>query len=736
MTQATSTARLAALSSRRPWTVIAVWAVVLAGALGLTGAFLSDALTTESNFLGNPESKLGTQVLDAHFPEQEGQESEAVILKSATLVASDPEFQAKARDLVARVGGLARQADAPAFPVGQSGEPDFLVSRDGHALLFPVKADDLAVPIEELRDAVHSASEPGRFEALVVGPESLGSDYEAIAEEDLKSGEGIGLIAAGVILLIVFGTLVATSLPVILALVSIAVALGAAALVGQVFELSFFVTNMVTMIGLAVGIDYSLFIVSRYREERRRGLSPREATITAAATSGRAVLFSGTVVVFALVGMLFVPETTFRSLGTGAILVVIAALAASLTLLPAVLVLLGDKVDAVRIPFVHRAGAGSATGFWTRATGLVTRHATLSLVASVALLGAAAWPYLDIQTGAQGLSGLPAEIESRRGFEVLQRDFGIGLEWPVIVAIEADADARDVQAAVAQLVAEAEALPEFGRAEVATSEDREAVKVTIPVNIDPLSRQATDAVRTVRDDIVPTAFSGVSAEVFVTGETAGNLDFAEIAATSMPRVVGFVLALSFILLMVVFRSIVVPLKAMAMNLLSVGAAYGLIVLVFQKGAGAGLLGFQQAEVVSAWIPLFLFSVLFGLSMDYHVFLLSRVREEYDRTGDNDAAVAHGVSRTAGLITGAALIMVAVFAGFASGRLVEFQQMGFGLAVAVLLDATIVRSILVPASMKLLGKWNWYLPRFLDWLPAVRVEGPVERAHATAPISAD
>ena len=511
--------------------------------------------------------------------------------------------------------------------------------------------------------------------------------------------------------------------------------LGVTALVGQAVDVFIVVTIMIAMIGLAVGIDYSLIIVSRFREELRRGLDKYDAIARTGATAGRTVFFSGVTVVVAMAGLLIVPMNLFQSLGIGAILVVISAVMASLTLLPAVLGLLGRRVNALRVPFIgrrlDRQVDESSGGFWNWMTRNVMRYPVVSLVVVAGLMIAAAVSALDINTGANGLDTLPKGTQVREAFELLEEKFSFEVAHPTEIVIDGDVNSQPVQAGIQRLRDTIATDPDFfGLPSLAVNEEGDLALLTTSVAGDTVSDQAVGAVKRLRDKYIPEAFDGVPGEALVTGDTAGFVDFNQIADTYTPIVIAVVLGLNFILLTVVFRSVVVPAKAIIMNLLSVGAAYGLMVLVFQKGVGAGLLGFQQTDVIDAWIPVFLFCVLFGLSMDYHVFLLTRVRERYDQTKDNAEAVAHGLRATAGLITGAAIIMVAVFSGFAAGELVMNQQMGFGLAVAIFLDATIVRTILVPASMRLLGDRNWYLPNFLRWLPDLRVEA-AEPAEATA-----
>jgi RND superfamily putative drug exporter len=386
-------------------------------------------------------------------------------------------------------------------------------------------------------------------------------------------------------------------------------------------------------------------------------------------------------------------------------------------------------VNALRVPVIGRRAiqsAGSEGRFWSALVGAVMRRPLVSLVAATALLLAAAVPVLSIDTGQSGLSTLPDRFPSKQGFVALNRDFpGTGVD-PAQIVIQGAVGSAPVRSAIDKLKASIAREDAFGPATQATAQD--VVLLSVPVAGDAGAPLATGAIRHLRADLIPQAFGDVEATVLVGGTTAEQVDYATIVGNWLPIVFAFVLGLSFLLLTVAFRSIVIPAVAIALNLLSVGAAYGLLVLVFQKGIGNGLFGFQQADTIEAWVPLFLFSVLFGLSMDYQVFLLSRIRERYSQTGDTAGAVSFGVGSTARLITGAALIIIAVFSGFAAGDLIMFQQMGFGVAVALFVDATVVRSVLVPASMKLLGERNWYLPSWLSWIPDVHVEGHATTEH--------
>jgi RND superfamily putative drug exporter len=714
--------RLARTSARRPWLVVGIWI-----ALVVFGFMLAQQMNlTDQSSSTNTESERAQDLLEERLRgPQPGVET--VIIQSEGSTVDDPAFRAYAESLVADLRGLPESV-ASAANYYESGD-EALVSNDRSILLIPVTlqgriedAMDTAEPVMVLVEE-RAASEQ-EFTTLIAGDGSIGHTWMDTAEEDLLAGEMIGIPVAIIILVLVFGAAVAAGVPLLIALMSIAVAMGLTAGISQVFELSTIVTNMITMIGLAVGIDYTLFVVERYREERAAGRSKLDAIATASSTAGRAVLFSGLTVIIALAGLMIVPATEFRSLSAGAIFVVAAAVAAALTLLPAMLSLLGDKINAWRLPWARKRtpGVESENGFWGRATRTVMAHPVLSVVGAGGILIALAVPFLTVEYGNNGVSTLPQDKEVVQGFMILDEEFSAGRLSPTEIAIDGDIDSPAVQGAVQQLTDSLAGDPGFGAITYTENQAGDLALLSVLVNGDFLDETAMDAVKRLRQDYIPAAFDDVDATVEVGGGTAQSIDGVETMEFYLPIVFAFVLGLSFILLMMVFRSIVLPLKAIVMNLLSVGAAYGAIVAVFQHGFLADFLGFTQTDTIEAWLPVFLFAVLFGLSMDYHVFLLSRIKERWDQTGDNDEAVSFGMRSTAHIITGAAAIMVVVFGAFAMGDVVALQQMGFGLAVAVFLDATIVRTVLVPASMKLLGRWNWYLPSWLEWLPRIEVEG--------------
>ncbi len=723
---------IALACARHPWRTIAAWIVLVVLAVFAIAASLS--LTTEGNPTDNPQSQRAEDLLAASFPPTIGAAmTDIVVVRSDRYRVHTPRFDA----MVRRLGSAVRSAEGVVAVRSYLSSPDpTLVSRDRRAAMvqFSEDSDD---GIDHVVAAVHRADEQPGFEVSVTGQKTIDRDFNKLSESDLQKGElRIGLPAALIILLLVFGSVVAGLMPLMITLPSIVVALGLVALLAQAFNLSIFVVNMLTGMGLALGIDYALFVVSRFREERGRGREQTDAIAATATTANRAVVFSGTTFVIAMFGMLIVPNSIMRSLAVGAIVVGAVSVIASATLLPALLGLIGDGVNRLRIPFFGRRSLEQSNPegrFWGAIVRGVLRRPGLWLALAIALLLAAASPLLGMHVGTSGVTALPDRFESRQGYAALQRDFPGATTSPVEVVVVKGATDAASQAALARLRTQLASDPRFGRGTVGSSRDGTVAALAVPVRGDPSGDRAVAAVRDLRDHIIPRTFEGTDAEVLVGGTTSENIDYFDSVIGPAPWVIALVLGLTLVFLTVVFRSLVVAATSVLLNLLSVGAAYGLLVLVFQHDVGAGLFGFDQVDTIEAWVPLFLFSVLFGLSMDYQVFLLSRIKERYDELraratpGDDDPttqAVVFGVASTARIITGAALIIVAVFAGFASGELIMFQQMGFGVAVALLIDATIIRSVVLPATMHLLGRWNWYLPHWLHWLPRMQIEaGP-------------
>jgi putative drug exporter of the RND superfamily len=723
-------------AARPPWFTVIAW-IVLLGVAIFSASGLGDVLTTDASFTNTPESQRGWDLIGERLT-GENPLQEIVIVSSVTLTVDDAEFRTFVDNLVTDlraqeqiVGGVLSY-----YEIGE----ETLVASDRSALMLPVQMrgewSQAQREFPAYLGIIEAADGTAGFQTVTGGDLSLDYTFTHTAERDLQTGEMIGLPIAMVILILVFGALVIAGVPILLAAFTIVMSLGITAAVGRVFELSFFVINMIVMLGLALGIDYSLFIAGRYREELRRYGNRLNALTRTGDTASKAVLFSGLAVVIALTGMLLVPSTIFRSLGTGAIIVAGMSVLATLTLLPAVLMLMGSWVNRGQLPFARlgRSAEAAEGGFWAAIARVVMRRPAVSvIVTSLALLSLAS-VYTTIDLGQSGISSLPHNTMPYRTFSLLSERFpAMSIDQPTQIVVDAaDVSAPGVTAAIERAQDMLAADGSFGGSWVEVASTGNLAVVNAMMIGDNQSTAALDTIGRLRNDIVPAAFDDAPANVYVSGPTALTVDFNEMVTTYTPIVFIVVLGISFLLLLLAFRSLVVPAKAIVMNLMSVGASYGLLVLVFQHGVGNELFRFQQVERIETWVPLLMFTILFGLSMDYHVFLLSRIRERFDQTGNNFESVAFGVRSTARIITGAAAIMVAVFSGFAMGDLVMFQQMGFGLAVAVILDATVIRSVLVPASMALLGNWNWYLPSWLSWLPHINVEGVVDEHVAPAP----
>src|SRR5262245_61578944 len=604
---------LSSASARHPGRTIAVWVVALVLGFAASSALLDSALTGHAKLTNNPESVRAQHVLEDRLgADTIGQ---VLILHSNSMTIDDEAFANRINAVLDA---------APDHGVVETVSPfddDRLVADDGHTVLvqlaFPDKGE-----VSDYADDLDRLVDIARGNGVTVQPfgaVSLDDEISKIIDQDLQKGETIGIVVALIVLVIVFGALVASLLPIMVAIFAIAIALGIAALIGQAFQLSILVTNIVTMMGLAVGIDYSLFVVSRYREERHAGLDKYEAIAAAGSTASRAVVFSGFTVVIALLGMFIVPHSIFRSIAVGASLVVILAVLCTLTLLPAVLSLLGDKIEKGRI----RRHQVEGHPFWDRVARAVMRRPVAYLVGGVAVLLLLAVPALDLHTGFSGVDALPPSTESSRAFRELTAKFSGSLDAPVEVVVDGNVQSEKVNAAIDELISRTDKDSALGPAQTRVEADKNLAIVDIATAGNPNAPASLHAVERIRHDYVPEAFEGVDAKVLVGGEPAFSRDAVETTNRYTPIAIVFVLLLSFVLLMIVFRSIIVPIKALILNLLSVGAAYGVVVAVSQKGWGAGVLGFRQVEVLESWLPLFLFSILFGLSMDYHVFLLSR-----------------------------------------------------------------------------------------------------------------
>ena len=681
------------------WLLFVVLATVIGGKVGQND--LDESAT------GSGESKRGDMIVEAAgFPDQAGEQ---------VLVQGDgSRADAAARDVVTRlerIEGITK-IERP------------LESEDGRSLLVKFTMPGTDEHVEKLVEqplaavAAVQAAHPG------VRVEQFGdaSAAKAIAAQDAKDGKQAELISYGlllIILLVAFGALVAAGIPLVLGATAVAGTVGLLGPVSQIYALPSDVAELVVIIGLAVGVDYAMFYSRRMMEERDRGHSAEAAVEIAAATSGRAVLISGLTVMTAMAGLLFAGNPIFVGFGIGTMLVVAVAVLGSMTFLPAMLSFLSEKnwLEKGRVPWVtkRRHQAKGESRVWGAILTRVLKRPVVSAVIAGGLLVALCVPALGIQFKDPGYDGYSRSQPVIQTYDRLQAAFPGGAVPATTVIKADDVTAAPVQAAIAQLHDQALATGQLSEPfSVEISPDKTVAVVALSVKGSGTDAASERSLEVLRSDVIPgTVGKLAGAEVAVTGTTAGSKDFIDAMTARAPIVFLFVLSLAFILLLVTFRSIVVPIKAIVLNLLSVGSAYGVLKLVFQDGHGEKLLGFQSVGGIAPWIPLFLFVILFGLSMDYHVFIVSRIREAVDRGMSNDDAVAHGIRSTAGVVTSAALVMVAVFGSFALASDQLAQQIGVGLAVAILIDATIIRAVLLPATMKLLGERNWYLPASLS-----------------------
>jgi uncharacterized membrane protein YdfJ with MMPL/SSD domain len=696
------------------WLAFAVAAVVLGGAVG------NRSLTDEQVTSG--EAAQAFRMLAEGGFHEPATESVLVQSRDPAMRVDDPRFAS----VLAQVGARLRALPDVRNVQDPLARPRSQVSADRRSALvqFDIGGprDDAPDKMAPMLAAVAATQRLNpQFRVREFGYASANRVVSDTMAEDFGRAERLSLPITLVILLLAFGALVAASVPVLLAFSAVLAALGLATLASHLVPEADAMRSVILLIGMAVGVDYSLFYLRRAREERARGSDPHEALLRAAGTSGQAVLVSGVTVLIAMAGMLFAGNAIFTSIGVGTMIVVFVAMVGSLSVLPAVLGRLGDRVERGRVPLLGRARrpAGDSR-LWGAVLRPVLRWPVAAALASAALLLLAAAPALHMHTKLPSFTDLPHSLAMVDTYERIQRAFP-GSQTPAEVVVRAD-DVTTPAFRRAYAEFQRRALRTgvlFEPFHVTVNRDRTVARVDFSIageGDDEVSYRALEVLR--KDVIAPVAAKLPGVEVAVTGETAVTHDFNELMKQRAPLVFAFVLGLAFLLLLISFRSIVVPLKAIALNLLSVGAAYGILIMVFQWGHLEGLLGFHSNGAIASWLPLFLFVVLFGLSMDYHVFILSRVKELVDRGVPTSEAVERAIRTTAGTVTAAAVVMVAVFSIFAGLRELSVKQMGFGLAVAVLIDATIVRAVLLPATMKLLGEWNWYLPRWLRWLPDV------------------
>lgn len=720
-------ARAGRWSAKHRKTAILGWIAFVIAAFVVGGAVGTQSPTDRDS--GTGESGRAERIFYDAFPERS---DETVMVQSPRLTAEDPAFRAAVGDVVRRMERLPQVASvrSPLTPenAGQ-------IAPGGHAAIVQVEMrraeedaeDDVPALLAQTR-AAQAAHPDLRIEQF--GDASAGKALGKMFEDDFKKAELLSIPITLIILVVAFGAFVAAGIPLLLALSSVMATLGLVAVASHAIPVDDSVSSVVLLIGLAVGVDYSLFYLRREREERAAGRSERAALEAAAATSGRAVLISGLTVMIAMAGMFITGDSTFVGMAMGAMLVVGVSLVASLTVLPALLSKLGDKVDRGRIPFLMRKRDVTKTPrAWSVVIDAVLKRPLVSVLVAGGLLLALCLPIFGMKTAVPGIETLPRSLPVMQTYDRIQAAFpGQQIEAQLAIADAGRLDTPQARAAIDR----------FRRAAIASrvihepisvelSSDGTVARIGLPIDGDGTNAASHRSLDVLRGELAPALRADLpeGADTPVAGTTAGTQDFNDLMSAKIGLVFAFVLSLAFLLLLVTFRSVVIAVKAIVLNLLSVGAAYGLLVLVFQHTWAESLLDFDSTGAITSWLPLFLFVVLFGLSMDYHVFILSRVREAYDRGMSTEQAVSHGIKSTASTVTSAAIIMVAVFGIFATLSAIEFKQLGIGLAAAIFIDATIVRAVLLPATMKLLDEWNWYLPRWLEWLPRVTHEPSVE-----------
>jgi uncharacterized membrane protein YdfJ with MMPL/SSD domain len=714
-------ARAGKWSAQHRRAAILGWLAFVVAAVALGGAIGTKHISQDNN--GSGESGRAQRVLHDQFPQPAG---EQVLIQSRTMTVGDPAFRSAIQDVVGRLSGLSTVAHLRSpLTAGNSGE----IARGGHSALvsFDITGSsdnaDKRVGASLSAAAAAQRAHPGlRIEQA--GDASATKTLNKSFSDDFAKARTLSLPLTLIILIFAFGALVAAGIPVLLAITGVGATLGLVAAVSHIAAVDPSVSEVVLLIGMAVGVDYSLFYMRREREERAAGRDQQGALEVAAATSGRSVLVSGITVIAAMAGMYLAGDKTFASMATGTILVVAVAVLGSLTVLPALLSKLGDRVMKGRVPIVaRRRESGGEPKLWGAVVDRVLRRPVVSVLLAGGVIVALVVPAFGLHTSVPGLQGLPNGLPIVKTLNRIEAAFPGGAQPAQVVIQAKDVTSPQVQGAIRQMERRALASGQMHEPfNVDVNRTRDVAVVSVPLSGTGTDAASYRALDTLRGEEIPATLGQVQGlKAQVAGNTAGSKDFNDAMKAHLPLVFAFVLTITFLVLLLTFRSIVIPITAIVLNLLSVGAAYGVLVLVFQHTWAQGVLGFKSTGAITSWLPLFLFVVLFGLSMDYHVFILSRIRETYDRGKPTDEAIAHGIKSTAGPVTGAAVVMVAVFAIFGSLGALEFKQLGVGLAVAILLDATIVRAVLLPAAMKLLGDSNWYLPRRLHWLPRVAHE---------------
>ena len=713
--------RLGSSAARHRWRFVVAWAVVAIAVLAWNkaeGGHTRDVFTIPGS-----ETQEALEILERDFPEASGDSATVVFAVDAGTV-RDPRPQAGISKSIAELGKLPDVSSVP-DPFGPAGAA--LISEKGDITFTSVQFSKQAPKLPtDIFERMQTATKPARDAGVRVEYGGAVVDY-ADAPQGTNS-DAIGLAVAVLIILIAFGSVVAMLLPIATALFGLAVGISTVYLIAAAGDVGAAAPVLATMIGLGVGIDYSLFIVTRYRQNLASGMSVEEAIGRAEATAGQAVLFAGCTVIIAICGLAVAGIPYVAVMGFIAAMVVAIMVMAALTLLPALLGIVGHRIDALRVPFLKSPVTPAEpdlehpTG-WTRWAELVSKYRWVAAVVSVIVLLLLAFPYTKMRLGQTDDGTLPSSTTQFQAFHLIEEGFGPGFNGPFLLAVALPTGGGDPSASLDEIVSAARKA--HGVQVVSppvTSPNGKAAEISVIPTTAPDDEETEELVRRLRDEVLPPVAEKTKTEIYLGGATAGFIDVSDRIATRLPLFILLVIGLSFLVLTVAFRSLVVPATAAVMNLLSVGAAYGVVVAVFQWGWAKDLIGLEATVPIVSFVPMMMFAVLFGLSMDYQVFLLTRVREAYARTGDTKQAVEVGLATTARVITSAALIMIAVFLSFVPYPISEIKMFGLGLAVAVFVDATIVRMVLVPSLMTILGRANWYLPRWLDRiLPTIHLE---------------
>jgi RND superfamily putative drug exporter len=702
--------RVALWCYRRRRLVVVAWIVALVG-ISVLGSTVGGGLLKTFSLPGT-ESQRAYDVLGKEF-QRKGDTGDVVFRAKDGSPVTSPAVKAAIEPLLAK---LAKEPHVVSVTSPYSPAGARFISQDKKIayaeILFDVQSNDVPVDLAKHMRALAKDANSSSLQVELGG--------YMFTDQTQPASEAIGILAAMLILLLAFGSLLAMGLPIMTALFGIGIGLAIVNLLAKVIDVPSFAPQVTAMIGIGVGIDYALFIATRYRESLHDGAEPEAAVVYALDTSGRAVLFAGTTVVISLLGLFLIGVSFIRGLAVGASLAVLFVMAAAVTLLPAVLGFVGHTIDKFALPSARKTRSVE-NSFWARWSRTLQARPWPAAIAGLVVLLLLAIPVLSLRLGIADAGNDPTKFTTRRAYDLLSQGFGPGFNGPLLLASEVQ---QPADLAVAnRLAADIARDPDVAQVSPPIpSENGKGVLLQVVPKGSPQDESTTKLVHRLRSVIIPNATRGSTLDMHVGGQTAVGVDLADTLGQRLPYMFAAILLFSFVLLMVVFRSLLVPLKAVIMNLLSIGASYGVIVAIFQWGWLRSAIGIGKEGPIEAWVPMMLFAIVFGLSMDYEVFLLSRIKEEYDRDHDNAAAVAHGLAKTARLITAAAAIMICVFGSFVLSDMRVLKLVGFGLAFAVFIDATVVRLVLVPATMELLGDRNWWLPSWLEWIPRVHIEG--------------